>query len=186
MKLTHVHVVGNDRSVIKMFEQAGVENVGLKDLPATYALLCFTGGEDLNPKLYGEENTASSFNDIRDEYEVEVYNAFNGILPMVGICRGGQLINVMNGGKMIQDIKPMHSGIRRLTGPYGSRRDVLEDHHQVMVPAPGCPALWRDEKDNTAEVVHFYKKKQLAFQAHPEWGHKPTEEFFFHLIAEYM
>lgn len=188
MRKSCVHVVRGDRSVELMFENEGWEVVDLAEVERQRGLLCFTGGEDINPKLYGEENEGSrGINDKRDEYEKDIWEFFNGLQPMIGICRGGQLLNVLNGGKMKQDHSPMHSGLRTIKGPWGSVREVLEDHHQVMIPPIGkkCYTLWSDMKDDTSEVV-ILPQMQVAFQAHPEWGHEPTREFFFHTIAEYI
>src|SRR5690606_36449796 len=96
-------------------------------------LICFTGGADVSAELYGEENTYSFCDPERDEEERIIYDmALAHGIPMVGICRGGQFLNVMNGGKMIQHIEG-HSGDREIQ-TLGSVDEpvfiIREDHHQ--------------------------------------------------------
>jgi len=68
---------------------------------------CFAGGSDINPARYGEEKkeTCGDIIEPRDDFD---FRAFNKILktdkPILGICRGAQLINVALGGTLYQDI----------------------------------------------------------------------------------
>lgn len=72
--------------------------------------LIVTGGQDINPELYGEEahplledNTEDR--DIRDTSDVNlIQQAVAADLPMIAICRGYQMFNVAMGGGLIQDI----------------------------------------------------------------------------------
>jgi len=68
-------------------------------------LVIFTGGEDINPTLYGEENRWSAFNNSRDYAERFVFEQcvqFNK--KMLGVCRGHQLLNALTGGLLAQDL----------------------------------------------------------------------------------
>src|SRR3990167_7491962 len=69
-------------------------------------LIVFTGGEDINPALYNEKPDGTSWwDDERDRDEINWFNyAKNNRVPMVGICRGLQFLNVMSGGKLIQNL----------------------------------------------------------------------------------
>lgn len=69
--------------------------------------LILTGGEDMNPLSYGEnpikEVTFISIE--RDEQEIKLYlKAVEKHIPILGICRGAQVINVAAGGTLYQDI----------------------------------------------------------------------------------
>ena len=70
--------------------------------------LILGGGGDVNPKLYGQENTASEgIDDIRDQIELDLIRHFmDAGKPILGICRGFQLMNVALGGTLHQDIGP--------------------------------------------------------------------------------
>jgi len=71
--------------------------------------IIFTGGSDLNPKLYNElpKYGLGSINPIRDEHEIKLCKkvVFETEMPVLGICRGMQLINVTLGGTLFQDLK---------------------------------------------------------------------------------
>ena len=77
---------------------------------ALYAERCdgliVTGGEDSDPALYGEENLFSGVIDTDvEKSDLLLYRAFlKAGKPILGICRGIQLINIAEGGSLIQDI----------------------------------------------------------------------------------
>ena len=78
-------------------------------LPAvdiSYDGLILCGGRDLHPSCYGEEIDGSVNMDIdRDEAEFALMQAYmDAGKPILGICRGHQLINVYFGGSLHQDI----------------------------------------------------------------------------------
>ncbi len=69
--------------------------------------LVLMGGSDVCPMTYGEAPLDPRWNGdrIRDEYEIGLFNAFvKAKKPVLGICRGQQLINVALGGTLYQDI----------------------------------------------------------------------------------
>ncbi len=69
--------------------------------------LLLQGGADMAPKSYGETplNPQWTGDAVRDHYEIELFNEFVAQgKPVLGICRGNQLINVALGGSLYQDI----------------------------------------------------------------------------------
>ena len=69
--------------------------------------LLLQGGADMSPKSYGETplNPLWAGDEVRDLYEVELFHEFVAQgKPVLGICRGHQLINVALGGSLYQDI----------------------------------------------------------------------------------
>jgi len=67
----------------------------------------FTGGQDVNPTLYGQisSNCSNEICPRRDELEENLFRAvIKEKKPILGICRGMQLINVLLGGTLHQDI----------------------------------------------------------------------------------
>jgi len=69
--------------------------------------IVFSGGNDVAPWFFGKEPLPGlgSWDTWRDEWEIELCNqAWEAKLPMLGICRGCQLMNVARGGTLIQDI----------------------------------------------------------------------------------
>ena len=68
-------------------------------------LLLMTGGEDVAPARYSETNSASHVNAERDRFDFALMScAVRRRLPIFGICRGHQLVNVFFGGSLVQDI----------------------------------------------------------------------------------
>ncbi|GIO05470.1 gamma-glutamyl-gamma-aminobutyrate hydrolase [Brevibacillus reuszeri] len=69
--------------------------------------LLFTGGNDIAPYYFGENpvRELNSMSSIRDEYEFSLFKAaYEKNMPIFGICRGIQLINVAMDGSLYQDI----------------------------------------------------------------------------------
>jgi hypothetical protein len=118
-----------------MFLGAGWELVDSLD---EADLVQFLGGEDVSPALYGEHaHRTTHHNPVRDEKEMEIYNKALVLgIPMAGICRGGQFLNVMNGGKMWQDVdRHAISGVHPayILGNL-VQVNVSSTHHQMMRP----------------------------------------------------
>ena len=87
------------------------------DLRCDGLVLC--GGGDLDSALFGQENCGSNPPDpVRDRAELALFHAFfQAGKPILGICRGMQVINVALGGDLIQDLPP---SIRPFHAPTGS------------------------------------------------------------------
>ena len=105
----------------------GVEHVGgemvtlhydtpleaLKDIVDGLDGLIFAGGPDIHPKFFGQEidPKCGRINLQRDELELKLFEcAALRRLPVFGICRGIQLINVAMGGTLIQDVPSVYPG----------------------------------------------------------------------------
>lgn len=92
----------------------------------------FTGGGDFDPALYGEEKLPQCHepDGARDVFELELFGrARNTGIPVLGICRGCQLINVAMGGSLIQDIPAF--GIENID--HYQTTDGAEPFHSVAV-----------------------------------------------------
>src|SRR5690606_16855388 len=100
-----------DTSAVKMFQNRGWDaalwgNHETFDFMEGYDAICFMGGTDVDPAVYGEErgSTTQTPDKKRDAFEVSVFNRFKDTdVYLFGICRGAQLLNVLNGGEMIQE-----------------------------------------------------------------------------------
>lgn len=157
-------------------------------------LVVFTGGSDVSPYVYGEEpNGARGCDSVRDDLEVTLYHAakFHKI-PCIGICRGGQLLNVLNGGKMIQDLGKTISGDIEMEIYDGRNQIVRVDHHQGIFARENAfvdAQAWPPAEDGGIIIdyaVWYPETMDLCFQPHPEWGHEGTEKYFFELVNKYI
>jgi putative glutamine amidotransferase len=94
--------------------------------------LVLTGGEDVDPTLYGEtrHETVVDVTPERDAFELALTReALHADLPILAICRGQQVLNVATGGTLIQDI-PSHVSGARDHDPPGERWELT---HEVRV-----------------------------------------------------
>lgn len=86
--------------------------------------IIISGGDDVNPNIYKEEplNELGYINPTLDKFDIEVINvALELDKPILGICRGLQVINVALGGSLYQDlkyIKGSHIKHNQQTKPY--------------------------------------------------------------------
>lgn len=189
-----VFVEDSDPSIELMFENNGWE---VSKTHEGVDLICFGGGDDVSPGLYNEANRYSHCNVQRDLYCMFLWNYANlNNIPCVGICRGGQFLNVMNGGKMIQHFEG-HLGshsiqVDAMDGCY--KVLVTSTHHQVMVPSDSGELLgWANKDLNQVEIVYYdgdwkHNTGSLCFQPHPEYvgvDHE-CQQLFFKLINNYL
>ncbi|MEN6490484.1 MAG: gamma-glutamyl-gamma-aminobutyrate hydrolase family protein [Rectinema sp.] len=108
--------------------------------------IIFSGGNDVAPWFFGEEPLPGlgSWDTWRDEWEIELCNrAWDAKLPMLGICRGCQLMNVARGGTVIQDIE--RSDSKALLHNPAIPHDEL-CHHIVIEKGSSLFALFATEK----------------------------------------
>jgi putative glutamine amidotransferase len=157
-------------------------------LDLSYDALLLCGGSDVDPIRYGEENTASvGIDSVRDEAEFALFKAYyEAGKPILGICRGHQLINVAMGGSLIQhvDTVKIHrsdtSGVYIEHGAYASDNGFIGKmygekflvnscHHQaVKIPAPELiPVAWSDTED-LVEALEHPSRPLISVQWHPE------------------
>lgn len=132
--------------------------------PEEYALVCFTGGSDVSPELYGHQNLGSHNDEARDAREMEIFQtAHKAGIPMTGICRGSQFLNVMMGGTMVQHLKESHGGgshtalvrMEGRKGSYGLRFEVTSSHHQMSVLGAGGTLLsWAEQTLMPQDMVY--------------------------------
>jgi len=138
--------------------------------PSDADLFLFTGGADVHPSLYGEKEFEGCNYDIqRDIRERVLFNiAVNNDIPMIGICRGGQFLNVMSGGKLWHDVDNHgrhHDVIDVKTNKH--YQAIVSTHHQMMIPGP------------TGEVLAYAKVANRKRRPGYEWkrSNAPSVDF---------
>lgn len=184
-----VYVVGNRQALVtSLYKGKGWE---FTDNMFEADLIQYTGGEDVTPEIYGEANAGLSHNNInRDLYEAGFYALARRLnIPQVGICRGGQFLNVMCGGAMLQDVKG-HSRSHGITIADGTELRATSTHHQMMVPGVRGVVLAYtnivhkkredDGLDCDPEVIFYFRERCLCFQPHPEYGQFAELSEYYH------
>ena len=98
-----VFIVGKKEDYVRMFRDKGWD---ITDLLREADLVQFTGGSDISPSMYGEIPLKTTFsNPDRDKFEAILFTITEGLeIPMAGICRGGQFLNVMCDGELWQHV----------------------------------------------------------------------------------
>ena len=103
----------------------------------------FTGGSDLDPELYGADAAAETSGVVRmrDEAELALLRAaLDRDMPVLGICRGMQLLNVSRGGTLLQHLPDEvgHADHRINPGSFdGADHDVQLDPESLAARAAG-------------------------------------------------
>lgn len=153
-----------------------------------YDLIIVPGGEDVNPALYNEENRYSYVNDYRDSKEIPIVkSAIKNRKKIYAVCRGHQLINVLHGGNLYQDLiddvgynhpgnHPLENIVDDTIKKYFGNKNVISTHHQAV-------------KSTTLRVTSYFNniiescmnKYIISTQFHPEFE-DGNEAFFNHLI----
>lgn len=171
-----------------------------------FASMCggfvFTGGQDVEPKVYGEEkkDICGEICENRDKLEEMLLKiALDGDKPILGICRGLQFINGATGGTLFQDIetecpsnvnhrqkppydKPIHSVSVEKESPLfellgKESLSVNSCHHQAIKKLSPKLSAMAKAPDGIIEAVYMPDKKFVwATQWHPEFLHKVDED----------
>lgn len=94
-------------------------------------LIVFTGGADIHPGLYGQPIGKRTHPFLqRDRIEVALFNLFKHV-PKLGVCRGHQLLSVLAGASLIQDVDGHHSSHEVITFE-NEKFNVTSCHHQMV------------------------------------------------------
>ena len=177
-------------------------NIRLRDYAGQLDGLLLQGGADVSPQAYGEEPIKPEWvgDRVRDAYEMELLHEFvEARKPVLGICRGAQLINVAFGGTLYQDIATQVPEAASHVSPAydqyshpvtfepgslleklckdGTGRRIVSIHHQAIktVGRELQVEAW-SEPDHVVEAIRWTGRGfVLGVQWHPEF-HRPGDE----------
>ncbi len=179
-------------------------------------VVVFPGGADINPDLYGaRKHPKTSFYNETDKPQIEMFQqAIKLGKPMVGICRGAQLLCAMAGGQLVQDQTDPNS--RHPVYTYdGKIIEMSSCHHQAMFPwrmkgdqfkvlgwTFGQSPYHQDGDKNEmvigdapldmeVEIAFFPEIKALCIQGHPEFQyasrfHNPADLYTIEYLHELL
>jgi putative glutamine amidotransferase len=154
--------------------------------------LVMSGGGDVDPARYGQRPVpeVGGVDERRDEWEIAlVRGALRRGMPILGICRGAQVLNVACGGTLVQDLPSISDHPHRAADRWDESvhpvevdgcsklAEVLEVtsvgvntlHHQAVadVGRDLCAVAWAE--DGTIEAIEFEDSRPvLGVQWHPE------------------
>lgn len=137
-------------------------NFTLPDLLGCFDGLLLQGGSDLSPSSYGEEPLRPEWSgDLhRDNYEIALVHAAIALdKPILGICRGAQLLNVALGGTLYQDIETQLEGAR--THRDATLYDTLH-HDLTLIPETPLAAMYADITRPRVNTVHHQGLRTLG------------------------
>ena len=168
--------------------------------------LIIPGGLDMDPVFFGEEpvwqNGRTNYK--RDVFEMEMFRAFyEAGKPILGICRGCQLMNIALGGDVYQDLpsqcpsayikhrqeapgdQPTHHVClaegSMAARALGSRAYVNSRHHQAIRRVAAALHVTGTAEDGVIEAVESAGGQLLGVQWHPEdlWRADPSMKRLF-------
>ena len=135
--------------------------VRLADYARVLDGLVLQGGADVSPSSYGETPLAPQWagDRYRDVYEMELVHEFiEAGKPILGICRGAQLINVAFGGTLYQDIPTqLPQSQVHVTDSYEKHR-----HEIRFEPGSGLARLYRGVQQPTVTSIHHQSIRTLG------------------------
>lgn len=185
-----------------MFQYCGWDVV---NSPENADLIQFTGGADIEANLYFRpRHRTMYYSEGRTAKELSAFTiGKTKKIPMAGICRGAQLLNVLLGGSMWQHVDGHGNSHTCLNLRDNSLVRVTSCHHQCMIPAPGAEVILVSNKssvhhrmlsDGTEEILKnkdvpsqveaWIKGNILGWQGHPEWEDNPV--LYFKLLSEIL
>jgi putative glutamine amidotransferase len=187
---------------LKWLESAGIKyiildykNNNFDDIKECSSLL-LTGGDDIFPEFYNDWEDGrdrSKYIPERDGFEFRLFDyALNKSLPILGICRGMQLINVRLNGSLISDIETVRGTNHKKISDTEDRvhsvtvlentllHEIVENingiisssHHQAIDRLGEGLMITAKADDGIIEAVEWTDKKNkqfmLGIQWHPE------------------
>ena len=163
--------------------------------------LILSGGHDVYPLNYGQE-PHKSLGEVfpeRDEFDYLLYNLAKEMdIPILGICRGTQIIATAEGGTLYQDLSLIDGALKhsqghspampshhitinkdsKLYGIIGEERIAVNSHHHQTVNNPGDDmVITATADDGVVEAIeHKTAKFIVAVQWHPEMMHASDDK----------
>ena len=160
-------------SALNSVELDYVADFSHKNLDYFHGLL-LTGGGDILPSFYGKNIDCHNVNPIRDVNEMKLFEYFfTKNAPVLGVCRGMQLINVCLGGTLktvdghqSKDGKDVRHSIKPSNGLFKSL-NMVNSNHKQCVDKP-CDLAENSIFSTDGILEGFTVKNTVAVQFHPE------------------
>jgi gamma-glutamyl-gamma-aminobutyrate hydrolase PuuD len=200
--------IGNGES-IRPFNKLFTDSVNIEQSMSGVDAVVFWGGTDIHPSLYGEQigrytQQKAAQPIYRDDFEWKAMNYCKlNKIPMIGVCRGAQLMTAFVGGTLIQHVSGHHHP-HQMTTSDGRQLITTSCHHQMMYPYDVEHQLlaWTSDSLSTVylngenhavenmyelkepEVVYYPQVRGLAIQGHPEWVTDMDDPFVSYVLEK--
>jgi putative glutamine amidotransferase len=154
--------------------------------------LVLSGGLDVDPRLYGGEpgQHSTQLDPEQDRFEIALTRlAIERGIPILGTCRGHELLNVALGGTLhdhLDQLEPRHRRVNypmrdrghairfaansTLHGLYGSSADVNSFHHQAVDQLGDGLSAVAFSDDGVVEAIELKGAHAIGVQWHPEFA----------------
>ena len=141
-----------------------IEHKILVDNQEDADIIMFTGGCDINPRLYNcKPHVTTWYNNDRDAREVKAFYSTKPNQLCIGTCRGAQLFTALLGGKLVQDVSG-HEGtyhsLKLVSNKFGNllpeETFVTSIHHQMMYPYEMNPAHYDVLYTSKNHISQYY------------------------------
>lgn len=201
---------GKHRPFDQVYQHSKLLNT-FEDVAGCDAIVIW-GGADISPSIYGQKAAqwtgADDVPSKRDIIEMEaIRTAIAEGVPIIGVCRGAQLVCAMSGGKLVQDVGNHACGQHAIITDAGEEYQTSSVHHQMMYPFDVKHHLIAWSKENRSsrylgeegpmpemegkvepEIVYFPQTRALAIQGHPEFmpDTHPFVQYCNRLVQEYL
>lgn len=171
--------------------------------------LVLSGGGDVSPLLYGQEPAEGigQVDSARDRWEMALCRLIiQQKKPLLGICRGMQVLNIVLGGDVYPDIRTQagrlshwqtsevgslwhtvhHSTCSMLERLFGSKLAVNSYHHQAVRRIGEGLTISAMATDGTVEAIEGEQGRLLGVQYHPEYlpAMRPLWQEFVEMAGE--
>jgi putative glutamine amidotransferase len=178
--------------------------------------LVVTGGQDVHPAVWGADpgqlspveasrTSGFAYDQDRDSYEITLIRAAIATrTPVLGICRGHQILNVALGGTLVADLPATQVEHYLLDAAptdgradheveftpgslahqvYGASRTVNSWHHQAVDHCGSGLLVTGRARDGVVETIELPDHPVLGVQWHPEWQVTPDPSFAWLVAA---
>ena len=193
-------LLGHDPGLRDYLISAGFVYVDLKEAD----IIVYAGGEDIGTEIYNESPVLRSIpkhRSVRDVDEMVVFETYPQKFKL-GICRGSQMLNCLNGGTLWQHVDQHTRSHDMIDTRTGETIKVTSTHHQQMRPdltkgellafATECkikmadgivlkPTYENQQVEFDAEIVWYPGTRTLCVQGHPEYV--PESRFGEYVIS---
>ena len=130
----------------------GLDDAALDHLLPTLDGVLFSGGPDIDPALYGRERLPECglIQPLRDDLELRLFRKVKDMsIPLMGICRGVQTLNVGFGGTLYQDVPSQCGELHRQTNP-----DLPACRHGITIEPDCLLARLCPQRQTTVNSFH--------------------------------